>query len=90
VTNAIDIDAIPLDLPQQERRPTAVLYTATVETLPDGRVIVMPHYRKRVWQWFGKQAPTLAHGRRGQAESKGTSSGAAIGDGGQRGSERIY
>jgi hypothetical protein len=85
VTNAIDIDAIPLDLPQQERRPTAVLYTATVETLPDGRVIVMPHYRERVWQWFGKQAPTLAHGPRGQDESKGTSRGAGVGDVGERG-----
>ena len=66
----IDIDAIPLDLPVQ-RQPVVALYLATVETLPDGREVVMPHYGGPVWEWFGKQAPTLAHGPRGQAESKG-------------------
>ena len=64
----IDIDAIPLDLPVQQQ-PIAELYLATVETLPDGRVKVMPHYGKPVWQWFGKRAPTLAHGPRGQGEA---------------------
>jgi len=44
----IDIDAIPLDLPAQQ--PIAELYVATVETLPDGRVKVMPHYGEPVWQ----------------------------------------
>jgi hypothetical protein len=63
VTSAIDIDAIPLDLPVQQQ-PVAALYLATVETLPDGREIVMPHHEP-VWQWFGKEAPTLAHGRQG-------------------------
>ena len=85
----IDIDAIPLDL-QVRQQPVAALYLATVETLANGREVVMPHYGGPVWQWFGKEAPTLAHGRRGQAESKGTSSGAAIGDVGQRGSAQGY
>ena len=85
----IDIDAIPLDLPVRQQ-PVAALYLATVEVLPDGREVVMPHYSEPVWQWFGKQAPTLAHGRRGQAGSNGTSSSAAIGDVVQRGSARIY
>jgi hypothetical protein len=60
----IDIDAIPLDLPVQ-RQPVAALYLATVETLPDGREVVMPHHGGPVWQWFGKRAPTLAHGPQG-------------------------
>jgi hypothetical protein len=85
----IDIDAIPPNLPVQQQ-PIAALYLATVETLPDGREIVMPHHGGPVWQWFGKEASTLAHGRRGQAESKGTSSGAAIGDVGERGPPRRY
>jgi hypothetical protein len=83
VTSAIDIDAIPLDLPR--RQPIAALYLVTVVTLPDGREVVMPHYGGPVRQWFGKRAPTLAHGPRGQADSKGTSSGQALGDGGERG-----
>jgi hypothetical protein len=62
----IDIDAIPLDLSQQKRRPVAMLYLATVATLPNGREIVMPRYSDPVWQWFGKGAPTLAHGQQGQ------------------------
>ena len=81
----IDIDAIPLDLPQQERRPVAALYLATVVTLPGGREVVMPHYGGPVRQWFGKRTPTLAHGPRGRADSKGTSSGQALGNGGERG-----
>jgi hypothetical protein len=85
----IDIDAIPLDPPVRQQ-PIAALYLATVATLPDGREVVMPHYGGPVWEWFGKQAPTLAHGRRGQAQSKGTSSGAAIGDVGERGQARRY
>jgi hypothetical protein len=52
----IDIDAIPLDMPVPQQ-PIAALYLATVETLPDGRVKVMPHYGEPVWQWFGKQTP---------------------------------
>jgi hypothetical protein len=56
VTNAIDIDAIPLDLPVQPQ-PVAALYLATVTTLPDGREVVMPHYSGPVWQWFGRQPP---------------------------------
>jgi len=64
VTSAIDIDAIPLDLPVKPRL-VASLYLATVTTLPDGREVVMPHYGGPVWQWFGKEAPTLAHGRQG-------------------------
>ena len=59
----IDIDAIPLDLPVQ-RQPVAALYLATVEPLPGGREVVMPHYIGLVWEWFGKQAPTSAHGPR--------------------------
>jgi len=69
VTDAIDIDAIPLDLPR--RQPIAVLYLATVEMLPDGRVKVMPHYGEPVWQWFGKQTPTLAHGPQRSLRAKG-------------------
>jgi hypothetical protein len=84
VTGAIDIEGIPLDLPVQQQ-PVAALYLATVVTLPDGREVVMPHYGRPVWQWFGKRPPTLAHGPRGQADSKGTSSGQALGDGGERG-----
>ena len=61
----IDIDAIPLDLPAQQQ-PIAMLYVATVETLPDGRVKVLPHYGKPVWQWFGKRAPALAYGSGGR------------------------
>ncbi len=49
----IDIDAIPLDLPVKQQ-PIAVLYLATVETLADGRVKVMPNYSEPVWEWFGK------------------------------------
>jgi hypothetical protein len=85
----IDIDAIPLDLPLRQQ-PIAALYLATVATLPDGREVVMPHYGGPVWQWFGKEAPTLAHGRRGRAGSKGTSSGAAIGDVDECGPPRRY
>jgi hypothetical protein len=55
VTNAIDIDAIPLDLPK--RQPAVAVYLATVETLPDGREAVMPHYGGPVWQWFGRRPP---------------------------------
>ena len=85
----IDIDAIPLDPPVQ-RQPVAALYLATVVTLPDGREVVMPHHGEPVWQWFGKRTPTLAHGPRGQSDSKGTSSGAAVGDVGERGPARRY
>jgi len=85
----IDIDAIPLDIPVRQQ-PIAALYLATVATLPDGREVVMPHYNEPVWQWFGKEAPTLAHGPQGQAEAKGTSSGAAIGNVGERGPARRY
>ncbi|MBM4019809.1 MAG: hypothetical protein FJ288_16060 [Planctomycetes bacterium] len=85
----IDIDAIPLGLTQQERQPIAALYLATVVTLPDGREIVMPHH-KPVCQWFGRRTPTSAHGPRGQAESKGTSSGQALGNGGERGRSQRY
>ena len=85
----IDIDAIPLDLPVQQQ-PVAALYLATVETLANGREVVMPHYGEPVWQWFGKESPTLAHGPRGQARSKGTSSSRADADVGERGSARIY
>lgn len=81
--SVIDIDAIPLDLPG--RRPVVAVYLATVETLPDGREVVMPHHGEPVWQWPAKRPPTLAQGPRGQAESKGTSSGAAVGDVGERG-----
>ena len=66
----IDIDAIPLDLPVQQQ-PIAALYLATVETLPDGRAKVLPHYGEPVWQWFSKRAPTLAHGPRVAAGEKG-------------------
>ncbi|MBM4019946.1 MAG: hypothetical protein FJ288_16765 [Planctomycetes bacterium] len=90
MTSIIDIDAIPLDLPRQERQPIATLYMATVATLPDGREVVMPHHGEPVWQWFGKRAPTSAHGPRGQAELKGTSSGEAVGDVGERGRPRSY
>ena len=69
MTNAIDIDAIPLDLPK--RQPAVAVYLATVETLPDGREAVMPHYGGPVWQWFGKEAPTLAQGPRGQGQAIG-------------------
>ncbi|MBE3099904.1 MAG: hypothetical protein IMZ44_22530 [Planctomycetes bacterium] len=41
----IDIDAIPLDLPTQQR-PVAALYLATVEKMPDGRERVLPHYNE--------------------------------------------
>jgi hypothetical protein len=54
----IDIDAIPLDLPVQ-RQPVAALYLATVETLPDGRVKVMPHYGGPGRKWFGKPGSAL-------------------------------
>ena len=56
MTDAIDIDAIPLDLPQQKRQPVAELYMATVVTLSDGREVVMRHH-KPLWQWFGKRTP---------------------------------
>jgi len=60
----IDIDAIPLDMPTRHtmaepRRPVAALYLATVETLPDGREIVLPHHGEPVWQWFGKPGSAL-------------------------------
>jgi len=85
----IDIDAIPLDLPVRQQ-PIAALYLATVETLPDGREVVMAHYSGAVWQWFGRQSPTLAHGPRGQARSKGTSSSRADADVGERGRPQRY
>ena len=85
----IDIDAIPLDLPVRQQ-PIAALYLATVETLPDGREVVMAHYSGPVWQWFGRQSPTLAHGPRGQAGSKGTSSSRADADVGERGRPQRY
>jgi len=85
----IDIDAIPLDLPVRQQ-PIAALYLATVETLPDGREVVMPHHGGPVWEWFGKRTPTLAHGPRGQDESKGTSRGAGVGDVGERGRPQRY
>ena len=65
---AIDVDAIPLDLPVQQAapgQPVMTVYLATVETLPDGRVKVMPHYRGPVWQWCRAGRPTLAQGPRG-------------------------
>jgi len=62
VTEVIDIDAIPLDLPR--RRPVASLYMATVVPLSDGNEKVMVHHGEPVWQWFGKRTPTLAQGRR--------------------------
>ena len=52
----IDIDAIPLDLPVRQQ-PIAALYLATVETLANGREVVMPHYGEPVWQWFGRRPP---------------------------------
>jgi hypothetical protein len=65
----IDIDAIPLDLPVKPLL-VASLYVATFTTLPDGREVIMPHYSGPVWQWFGKQLPTLAHGRRGHKRAE--------------------
>ena len=65
----IDIDAIPLDLPK--RQPVVAVYLATVATLPDGREVVMPHYGEPVWQWFGKQSPTLAQGPQRSSRAKG-------------------
>jgi len=85
----IDIDAIPLDLPVQQQ-PVAALYLATVETLANGREVVMPHYGEPVWQWFGKEAPTLAQGPRGQAVSRATSSSRAVANVGKRGLPRRY
>ena len=75
---AIDIDAIPLDLPAKRRRPIGMAYLATVWPLPGGRVVLVPHYGP-------DGRPTLAHGLRGQKPWKGTSSGAAVGDVGERG-----
>ena len=64
----IDIDAIPLDLAAQQavpRQPVVTVYLATVETLPNGRVKVMPHRKGPVWRWFTVRRPTLAHGPQG-------------------------
>ena len=72
---AIDIDAIPLDLPAKRRRPIGIAYLATVWPLPGGRVVLVPHYGP-------DGRPTLAHGLRGET---GTSSGAAVCDTGERG-----
>jgi len=55
VTSAIDIDAIPLDMPRLKRQPIAALYLATVTTLPNGREVIMPHHEP-VWQWFGRRS----------------------------------
>jgi len=68
VTAVIDIDAIPLDLAVQQatpRQPVVTVYMATIETLPNGRVKVMPHHRGPGWKWFTARRPTLAHGPRG-------------------------
>lgn len=81
--SVIDIDAIPLDLAVQQQ-PIAALYLATVETLPDGREVVMPHYGEPVWQWFGKQSPTLAHGPREPTVSKGRPTTASVANVGER------
>ena len=61
----IDVDAIPFDLTPQRRRPVVTVHMATVQTLPNGRVRVMPHHRGPVWRWFGVRTPTLAQGPRG-------------------------
>lgn len=84
----IDIDAIPLDLAVQQaapRQPVVTVYLATVETLPNGRVKVMPHHRGPVWQWFAVRRPTSAHGVQGQGEATTRPSGTPSRATGERG-----
>ena len=81
----IDVDAIPFDLTPQKRRPVVMVCMATVETLRDGRVKVMPHHHGPVWKWFTVRRPTFAHGPRGQGDTARTPSGAPGRDTGERG-----
>ena len=61
----IDVDAIPLELTPQKRWPVVAVYLATVETLPNGRVKVIPHHRGPLWQWRSAGRPTSAQRPRG-------------------------
>ncbi len=93
MTAAIDIDAIPLDLPVQRTaagHPVVTVYLATVETLPCGRTKVMAHRTGPVWQWFGVRRPTLAHGPQGQGEATRTPSGGPSRPTGERGPRQRY
>jgi hypothetical protein len=77
----IDIDAIPFNLaPQPVLQPVITLYEATVVSMPNGSVRLVPHYKGVVRQWAKKAndgAAPAAHVRpraaSGAAGEKGAS-----------------
>jgi hypothetical protein len=51
----IDIDAIPLDLPTQPvQQPVITLYEATVVSMSNGSVRLLPHHKGVFRQWARK------------------------------------
>lgn len=51
----INIDAIPLDLPPQPvLRPVITLYEATVVSMPNGSVRLLPHHKGVFRPWARK------------------------------------
>jgi hypothetical protein len=71
----IDIDAIPFALaPQQVLQPVITLYEATVVSMPDGSVRLLPHHKGVFKQWARKAndvAALAAHVRPRAAGEKG-------------------
>ena len=72
----IDIDAIPFDVPLQPvLRPVITLYEATVVSMPNGSVRLLPHHKGVIRQWARKAALVAAPAAHVRPRAAGVAAG---------------